>query len=130
MIDMFTYMLDRWTGRAPKGAKRSKEWRKVRKKHIQENGACAVCCRKTKLEVHHIVPFHLAPQLELEPNNLVTLCRSKKNGINCHLLVGHLGNFRSANPDCSSDAWDWHRKIKRGRDIIKRLSESRERVVK
>jgi|GEM_PF-4804854 len=30
--------------------------------------------------------------LEMDPQNLVTLCRSKNRGFNCHLAVGHGGN--------------------------------------
>jgi len=55
-------------------------------------------CGGTKaVEVHHLIPFSIAPDLELDPHNLITLCERKKYGINCHLLVGHLGNYRRFN---------------------------------
>lgn len=65
-----------------------------------------------KIEVHHIRPFHLHPDLELDPANLVTLCEADKGGANCHLLFGHLGNFKSFNVEVVSDASHWSEKIK------------------
>jgi len=124
MIDMFTYLLDRVSGRAPKGAKRSKDWRKVRRDHLKKNPLCVVCHGTKKLQVHHMIPFYIAPQLELEKSNLITLCTSRKPAaLNCHLLIGHLGDFQSANPDCSSDAWAWHNKLKRGKVIAARARD-------
>ena len=64
------------------------------------------------LEVHHIKPFHLNPALELDPINLATLCESKKDGVNCHLWFGHLGNFKSFNVDVIADALFWFNKLK------------------
>ena len=81
-----------------KKVKRSSKWRKVRKIHLKDNPRCAVCGLKTKVEVHHAVPFSVDPTLELEPKNLITLCENKKWGINCHLLVGHRSNYRNFNP--------------------------------
>ena len=66
---------------------------------------CAVCSRKRTLEVHHIIPFHVAPDLELNPSNLMALCRR------CHLFVGHLGNWRRFNMAVQSDAVHWHVKM-------------------
>lgn len=71
-----------------------------------------VCGGKEKLEVHHIVPFHLNPRLELEPTNLITLCEAKHDGVNCHLLFGHLGNFKSVNKLVEIDSHEWADKIK------------------
>jgi len=50
--------------------------------------------------------------LELEPTNLVTLCEANKGGVNCHLLFGHLSNFKSFNVDVLSDAAHWSEKIR------------------
>ncbi len=63
---------------------------------------------------HHVKPFHLFPNLELDHENLVTLCESKKYGVNCHLWFGHLGNFKLYNPDGISDAVMWRAKTGRG----------------
>jgi predicted TIM-barrel fold metal-dependent hydrolase len=71
-----------------------------------------VCGGNVKLEVHHIKPFHLHPALELDPTNLATLCEAVKDGVNCHLLFGHLGNFKSFNTEVLGDAGNWALKIK------------------
>jgi len=53
--------------------------------------------------VHHIKPFHIEPELELEPDNLITLCMDE---FDCHLLIGHGDSFQCYNPhvveDCSA----------------------------
>jgi 5-methylcytosine-specific restriction endonuclease McrA len=85
----------------------------VRKKFLRENPACSVCGAKTgKLEVHHILPFHLHPENELNPKNFIVLCENNNDGANCHLLFGHLGSFRSYNPNVKKDAAIWNKKIK------------------
>ena len=90
---------------------RSSGWRKVRKKHIEENPICAACGRDDGLEVHHIQDFSTNPELELDPKNLVTLC---DKGMRCHLTFGHLGNWKSINPDVSEDSkWFLHKVLNR-----------------
>jgi len=42
----------------------------------------------------------------------MTLCENKKYGINCHLLVGHLGNWQKINLTCKADVKEWNQKIK------------------
>jgi hypothetical protein len=51
-------------------------------------------CGRTKpmfssLEVHHIQPQHLHPELRDTPSNLVTLCRD------CHFVLGHKRNWKN-----------------------------------
>lgn len=111
MPQIITRLLDAAQGKAPLSAARSPRWPAVRKVHLALHPTCAVCAGATKLEVHHIRPFHLQPDLELQPTNLVTLCESGKGGANCHLLFGHLGNYKSFNPSVLSDAYTWHSKI-------------------
>ena len=86
---------------------RSKGWRKVRKAHILLNPRCAVCGGKRGLEVHHKEDFSTNPELELDPDNLLTLCRPKR----CHLLFGHLNSWKSINPTVVEDADIWKYKI-------------------
>jgi hypothetical protein len=95
----------------PVGSARSGHWPTVRKHWLDMHPQCAVCTGTHKLEVHHIHPFHLAPHLELDPANLITLCENDKDGVNCHLLFGHLGNFKSVNESVKEDAAEWKRKI-------------------
>jgi 5-methylcytosine-specific restriction enzyme A len=88
-------------------AYRSPKWRSIRNKHIKENPTCAACGRDNKLEVHHIEPVHLNPDRELDPTNLITLC-----GDPCHLLFGHLMNFKSYNREVVQDCLVYLEKIK------------------
>lgn len=90
---------------------RSGQWPRVREAHLAKHPTCAVCGGKERLEVHHIKPFHLHPELETSMDNLITLCESGADGANHHLLFGHLGSFRSFNPDVVRDAKTWLKKI-------------------
>lgn len=68
---------------------RSSEWKKKRLDWIAKNSRCVCCLKRINLNVHHIKPFHLFPELELEDSNLITLCEG--GPINCHYLAGHCG---------------------------------------
>lgn len=96
MINPIKTVVDYVKGKSPDLKARSSEWPKVRREHLKMFPKCAVCDGRSKVEVHHIVPFHVDRSLELNPSNLITLCESKKHGINCHLFVGHLGNYSKA----------------------------------
>jgi hypothetical protein len=96
----------------PAGVTRSSEWPTARLAHLKVQPCCAVCGGTEKLEVHHCVPFHLHPELELDPKNFITLCEANKDGFDCHLGIGHLGNFKSWNVDVAKDAAYWNDKIK------------------
>ena len=76
---------------------RSDKWPEVRKAHLKEEPVCQWCGGSEKLQVHHIAPFHLHPELELDDINLITLCEEGP-GRDCHLTHGHLGNFFDFNP--------------------------------
>jgi len=82
-------------------AKRSGKWPTVEKHFKETHPTCAACGSKTRLNVHHIHPFHVFPNLELDSNNLITLCMDTKE---CHLQLGHLGNFKMYNPNIKEDA--------------------------
>ena len=82
-------------------ALRSPQWNSVRKKHLLKEPLCRACNGKNKLQVHHIKPFHLFPELELVSSNLVTLCEYMDN--DCHLRIGHDGNFKNYNKSVLSD---------------------------
>lgn len=77
---------------------RAGEWRAVRNAYAASHPACAACGAKADLQVHHVKPFHLWPALELESSNLIALCPR------CHLLLGHLGDYRAYNPCVREDA--------------------------
>lgn len=85
---------------------RSSQWSKVRDAAIKESPECQVCGNSTKkqLVVHHKKPFHLYPELELEPSNLAVVCEDGPGHLNCHLVVGHTGNFRQYNNNFDKDS--------------------------
>jgi hypothetical protein len=77
------------------GHARSPHWHAVREAHITREPTCQGCGLSHGLNVHHVKPFHLHRDLELDPANLITLCESA--GHNCHLWLGHLGSWKSFN---------------------------------
>jgi 5-methylcytosine-specific restriction enzyme A len=96
---------------------RSGKWRAVEKKFILENPNCAACGGKKNLQVHHISPYHLFRELELDPNNLITLCMSFKH--ECHYRIGHLSNWHGYNPNIRKDAAEILAHPSRLEEIIK-----------
>jgi hypothetical protein len=80
------------------GQSRSPKWRSVRDAHVARQPACQACGRSRDVDVHHIIPFHQRPDLELEPTNLITLCSSP-----CHLVHGHFMSWNRWNPTVVSD---------------------------
>jgi 5-methylcytosine-specific restriction protein A len=108
---MIKRLLDAITGKAPLSAKRSGEWPRVRKEHLSKEPLCVVCGSSQKLQVHHIQMFHLRPDLELDPNNLITLCESYAKNVNCHNVWGHLSDWRRENPDVRADASVWRKRL-------------------
>jgi hypothetical protein len=108
---MFKHLIDAAKGKHPLSAKRSSHWPTVRKQHLALHPVCERCGGSEKLEVHHVKPFNVHPELELSPVNLVTLCESNKGGVNCHLAWGHLGNYKSWNVNVIEDAQAWREKI-------------------
>jgi 5-methylcytosine-specific restriction protein A len=113
-VSWFHKIKDRIQGKAPKGAKRSSAWRRVRREHLREFPHCFVCGSGDLVEVHHIIPFHIAPDMELDPTNLISLCEGGRfKALNCHLLIGHLADYREVNPSCKLDAMTWREKLKR-----------------
>lgn len=97
------HLKDVWQGKTKLLNKRSSKWPALRKSFLKTNSSCAACGCTEFLEVHHIEPFHENSSLELDINNLITLC-DKPGKDNCHLEVGHLGDFKSKNPSVKEDA--------------------------
>jgi len=74
---------------------RSGKWPRVRAEHLARQPDCQACGKRGgDMEVHHCRPYAEHPELELEPQNLLTLCADP-----CHLVHGHLMNFRRHDPD-------------------------------
>lgn len=78
---------------------RSPHWPAVRRAHLKAYPNCAWCGTRRLVDVHHITPFHIDRQLELDPANLITLCRWRRH----HLKVGHLGDWTRWNEHVAED---------------------------
>lgn len=81
-------------------APRSGGWPAVRAAYIVAHPTCEACGSKQALEVHHVLPVHFpgGKERELDPTNLLTLCRPD------HLAIGHHGDWYDCNPDAKADA--------------------------
>lgn len=89
------------------GAGRSSQWPKVRREHLEHEPNCVACGRKKDIEVHHVIPFHDDPSLELEPSNLITVCRNP-----CHFVFGHLLNWSKSNPLVREDCDQYRQRMR------------------
>lgn len=87
-------------------AVRSPSWSAVRKKHIEKQPCCQACGSCKRPEVHHIIPVHVDPSKELDPNNLITLCDKY-----CHFIFGHLMNYKSWNDNVVEDSRVYYKKV-------------------
>lgn len=89
------------------GAARSPKWEEFKKEYAKTHlPVCAVCGGTSQLNLHHLKPFHVFPELELDPANVIWLCNAKRH----HIEIGHLGNFQSINPHGLSDVNLWRDK--------------------
>lgn len=94
-------------------AVRSPKWSKIRKEHLKNNPNCIACGRSKKVEVHHIIPVHKNPNLELDPSNLVTLCDDP-----CHIVFGHFMDYKFFNPDVIEMSKKYNEGYRMSRSII------------
>lgn len=78
-IDQQLESIDGMTYEGP----RASEWVQVRNEFVRRHPRCEACGSGYNLNVHHIVPFHERPDLELVEDNLITLCREH------HFRIGH-----------------------------------------
>ena len=79
--------------RAPDGASLNWGWQRCRKEFLKKVGKiCMACGGKKKIQVHHILPRHIRPDLACDHTNLIVLC-----GKGCHLRLGHLGSYFTYN---------------------------------
>ena len=85
---------------------RSSHWPTLRRHFLFDHPSCAACGTTKDLEVHHVKPFHLHPELELAESNLITLCEH-----GCHYLIGHLASWHSWNKNVREDAATFLQKI-------------------
>jgi hypothetical protein len=115
-------LIDEVLGVDPRGTlpdvKRSGKWPKVEREHLSLHPACAVCGRRDRVNAHHVLPYHLWPEHELDPENLITLCVEPHD---CHLLFGHLGDFKAYNPTVRADAEIMRYKLSTAKAILRIL---------
>ncbi len=72
-------------------------WKKLRNEFVKKNKHCFICGGVENLEVHHIIPKKINPDLYLEESNLIVLCdgSDRFKGLSCHRIFGHFGCYRS-----------------------------------
>lgn len=92
------------------GAPRSGKWPRVRRDHLEVEPRCIACGRDKDLEVHHVQAVKDRPDLELSPENLVTLCADP-----CHFVHGHLMDWKRSNPEVREDCKRYMDKIQRAK---------------
>ena len=88
------------------GVPRSGHWHTVEEEFRSAHPTCETCSGDVNLQVHHRFDFHEAillgrPDMELDPRNLITLCMDPD--LQHHLLLGHLDDYRSYNPNVADD---------------------------
>lgn len=90
---------------------RSPKWHTVEKRCVaRDGGRCKWCGSTVKPQGHHKKPYHLNPEDELDPNNVITLCMDPIN--ECHLRQGHrsnehpYGNWKDFNPNIQKECDD------------------------
>lgn len=105
-----------------KNLTRSSEWGKVRSEHLKKFPQCAACGTKDHLQVHHIKPFHIYPELELDPSNLITLCMG---AYECHLMIGHGDSWKCYNPDVLYDSKKFESDAPERRKIAESVKQKR-----
>jgi len=101
---------------------RSSEWPSVRHEYLKKQSVCEACGSIKNLQVHHVMPFHLHPELELDASNLITLCMSEND---CHLLIGHGDDWKCYNPSVRSDAQEFGSHPDDRRIIVERAKSGR-----
>lgn len=99
---MFGWLKSRSVENAKTGGEsRSPQWPTVRRKFL-EGKVCAACGGTEQLEAHHLVPFSVDRNRELNPENLLALCEHPARL--CHFRVGHRYRWASYSRHATEDA--------------------------
>ena len=80
---------------------RSPRWPIARDACLKIHRNCCACGSVKRLQVHHVEPFHLRPELELDLANLMVLCMGPNE---CHFRIGHGSDFKAFNPHVAKHA--------------------------
>ena len=88
---MFEYasFVTRNPGYVIKHAREQYAVRKAILAHRKNNPVCAATGLTNRLEVHHLLPVSVRPDLAADSTNLITLHK------HAHLIIGHGGNYKS-----------------------------------
>ncbi len=114
MFERILYFFKDWWNNKPVSLSRglrSSKWVKTRNEHLKKQNFCQWCGSPDNLEVHHIEPFHISPDRELDESNLITLCENKEK--QCHFAKGHFRNWRAYNSNivkqCHKNMKNWNK---------------------
>lgn len=76
------------------GPRDTAAYKKAMAGYLAAHPVCQFCGKAGgKVEVHHVIPVSVDPTKAADVTNMVTLHRKP----DCHMVVGHLGNFRDYN---------------------------------
>lgn len=74
---------------------------KAQHDHVKASPFCMACGSMSHVQAHHVLPFHKYPLAGADPMNFISLCEGH---LQCHLKIGHGGDWRFFNPDVVGDA--------------------------
>jgi hypothetical protein len=109
---------------------RSVHWHDVRALHLRREPSCVACGNNANLNVHHCIPYHVDPKLELDDGdyddnktlirigNLITLCEHPLYP--CHFIIGHAGpggGWKGWNEHVREDAALYRIRVSRAREL-------------
>jgi len=73
-----------------KHARRAYKTHKAMQAYRSGHTECAWCGRSKRLDVHHVIPVSVAPEMAASETNMIMLCRKPQ----CHLIAGHSDSYR------------------------------------
>jgi len=87
---------------AYRGLKRNPSWEHDSRLWLKDHNECAATGWTYKLQIHHVLPFHLFPQLEMDESNWIVLTENPL--FEAHFEIGHNKNWREYNIHVRIDA--------------------------
>ncbi len=111
ILEFDHYRLEMSGGGIMVAGPRSVHWEKTRHDFAVLHPTCAACGGSKLIQIHHCLPFHLRPDLELDFGNLITLCEDPSRW--CHYRIGHAWDWKAYNPFCRTDAAEQLQRVAR-----------------
>ena len=74
---------------ATKNARRLSSVKRTMRQYLEDHPACELTGRTKNLQVHHLVPVSVAPDLAGDYDNLITLAKP------VHFWIAHGGNWKN-----------------------------------